>query len=63
MVLWTCERRVETTGRKGHSEEKIPQVLREAESGDAEVEVEICRKHGISQQKFHARKKKYVELG
>ena len=35
-------------GKKGHSEEEILRVLREAESGDTIVEV--CRKNGISQQ-------------
>jgi len=33
-------------GKRGHSEEEILRVLREAESGDTVVE--ICRKHGIS---------------
>ena len=37
-------------GKRGHSEEEILRVLREAESGDTVVEV--CRKHGISQQSF-----------
>ncbi len=37
-------------GKKGHSKEEILRVLREAESGDTVVE--ICRKHGISQQAF-----------
>ena len=32
--------------RRGHSEEQILRVLREAESG--ETVVEVCRKHGIS---------------
>jgi putative transposase len=36
-------------------------VLREAESGDTVVE--ICRKHGISQQAFYLWKKKYAGLG
>ena len=48
-------------GKKGHSEEEILRVLREAESGDTVVE--ICRKHGISQQTFYAWKKKYAGLG
>ena len=48
-------------GKKGHSEEEILQVLREAESGDTVVE--ICRKHGISQQTFYLWKKKYAGLG
>ena len=38
-------------GNKGHSEEEILRVLREAESGDTVVE--ICRRHGISQQTFY----------
>jgi len=48
-------------GKKGHSEEEILRVLREAESGDTVVE--ICRKHGISQQTFYLWKKKYAGLG
>jgi putative transposase len=36
-------------------------VLREAESGDPVVEV--CRKHGVSQQIFYLWKKKYAGLG
>lgn len=47
--------------KKGHSEEEILRVLREAES-DATV-VEICRKHGISQQSFYLWKRKYAGLG
>ncbi len=48
-------------GKKGHSEEEILRVLREAESGDTVVE--ICRKHGISQQMFYLWKRKYAGLG
>ena len=48
-------------GKRGHSEEEILRVLREAESGD--MVVEICRKHGISQQTFYLWKKKYAGLG
>ena len=47
--------------KRGHSEEEILRVLREAESG--ETVVEICRKHGISQQSFYLWKKKYAGLG
>jgi putative transposase len=47
--------------KKGHSEEEILRVLREAESG--ETVVEVCRKHGISQQSFYLWKKKYAGLG
>ena len=47
-------------GKRGHSEEEILGVLREAESG--ETVVEVCRKHGISQQSFYLWKKKYAEL-
>ena len=47
--------------RRGHSEEQILRVLREAESG--ETVVEVCRKHGISQQSFYMWKKKYAGLG
>jgi putative transposase len=38
-------------GKGGHSEEEILRVLPEADSGDTVVE--ICRKHGISQQTFY----------
>jgi putative transposase len=48
-------------GKRGHSDEEILRVLREAESGDTVVEV--CRKHGISQQTFYLWKKKYAGLG
>jgi len=48
-------------GKKGRSEEEILRVLREADSGDTVVE--ICRKHGISQQTFYLWKKKYAGLG
>lgn len=47
--------------KKGHTEEEILRVLREAESGATVVEV--CRKHGISQQSFYLWKRKYAGLG
>jgi putative transposase len=47
--------------KRGHTEEEILRVLREAESGDTVVD--ICRKHGISQQSFYLWKKKYAGLG
>ena len=47
--------------KRGHSEEEILRVLREAESGTTVVEV--CRKHGISQQSFYLWKKKDSGLG
>jgi putative transposase len=47
--------------KKGHSEEEILRVLREAESGATVVE--ICRKHGISQQSLYLWKRKYAGLG
>jgi putative transposase len=47
--------------KRGHTEEEILWVLREAESGTTVVEV--CRKHGISQQSFYLWKKKYSGLG
>ena len=47
--------------KRGHTEEEILRVLREAESGDTVVD--ICRKHGISQQSFYLWKKKYSGLG
>ena len=48
-------------GKRGHSEEEILRVLREAEAGDTVVE--ICRTHGINQQSFYLWKKKYAGLG
>jgi putative transposase len=48
-------------GKRGHSEEEVLRVLREAESG--ETVAEVCRKHGISQQSFYLWKKKYAGLG
>jgi putative transposase len=48
-------------GKRGHSEEEILRVLREAESGATVVA--ICRTHGISQQTFYLWKKKYAGLG
>jgi len=48
-------------GKRGHTEEEILRVLREAEAGATVVEV--CRKHGISQQSFCLWKKKYAGLG
>ncbi len=36
--------------KRGDTEEEMLRVLREAESGDTVVD--ICRKHGISQQSF-----------
>jgi putative transposase len=47
-------------GKKGHTEEEVLRVLREAESG--ETVVEVCRKHGI-QQTYYLWKKKYAGLG
>ena len=44
--------------KRGHGEEEILRVLREAESGDTVVEV--CRRHGISQQTFYLWKKDFV---
>ena len=60
MVLWKW-RGEPVMGKRGHSEEEILRVLREAESGDTVAE--ICRKHGISQQTFYLWKKKYAGLG
>jgi len=40
---------------KGHTEEEILRVLREADPGSTVVEV--CRKHGISQQSLYPWKK------
>ena len=48
-------------GKRGHSEEEILRVLREAESGDTVVE--ICRTPGIRPQTFYLWKKKYAGLG
>jgi putative transposase len=56
----------ETRRRSGWASEdirkkEILRVLREAEAGSTVVEV--CRKHGISQQSFYLWKKKYAGLG
>jgi len=48
-------------GKREHTEEEILRVLREAEAGVTLVDV--CRKHGISQQSFYLWKKKYAGLG
>lgn len=37
--------------KRGHSEEEILRVLREAEAGGTVLD--LCRKHGISQQSFY----------
>jgi putative transposase len=58
VVLWN-ERG--EPGKRGHSDEEILRVLREAESGDTVIEA--CRKHGINQQSFYLWKKKYAGLG
>jgi putative transposase len=47
--------------KRGHTEEEILRVLREAESGATVVEV--CRKPGISQQSLYLWKRKYAGLG
>jgi putative transposase len=62
-LLWFSGTREESLkmAKRGHGEEEILRVLREAESGDTVVEV--CRKHGISQQTFYLWKKKYAGLG
>ena len=46
--------------KRGHSEEEILRVLREAEAGG--IVVDLSRKHGISQQNFYLWKKKYAGL-
>jgi putative transposase len=61
VVLWKSERTTRKMAKRGHSEEEILRVLREAESGTTVVEV--CRKHGISQQSFYLWKKNYSGLG
>jgi putative transposase len=60
---WFSETREENLemGKRGHSEEEILRVLREAESGDTVVEV--CRKHGISSRVSNLWRKKYAGLG
>ena len=60
MVLWKWRGEL-VLGKRGHTEQEILGVLREVESGDTVVE--ICRKHGISQQTFYLWKKKYAGLG
>ena len=59
MVLWKREGNLD--GEAWAQRRVDSAVLREAESGDTVVEV--CRKHGISQQSFYLWKKKYAGLG
>jgi len=47
--------------RRGHTEEQILAVLRDAEAGTAVVEV--CRQIGITEQTFYTEKRKYAGLG
>lgn len=47
--------------KRGHSEEATLRVLQETESG--ETVVEVCRKHGISEQSFYRWKKNCAGLG
>ncbi len=47
--------------KKGHTDEEVLRVLREAE-GEERI-VEVCRKHGISEQTFYLWRKKYAGLG
>jgi putative transposase len=60
VVLWN-KRGEHGDGEARHGEEEILRLLRETESRDTVVE--ICRKHGISQQTFYLWKKKYAGLG
>jgi len=55
VVVWKGQEEV-GMGKRGHTEEEILRVLREAEAGATVVEV--CRKHGIIQQGFYLWKKK-----
>jgi putative transposase len=48
-------------GERGLKEEEILRVFRDSEVGATVVEV--CRKHGISQQSFYLWKKKCAGLG
>ena len=48
-------------GKRGHTEAEILRVLLEAEAGATVVEV--CPKHGISQQSFYLWKKKVRRPG
>ena len=47
--------------KKGHTEEQIAAVLRQAEAG--EKVSELCRKVGISEATYYAWKKRYAGLG
>ena len=47
--------------RRGHTEEQILSVLRQAETGTTVAE--ICRDVGISEQTFYVWKRKYAGLG
>ena len=48
-------------GKRGHTEEESLRVVREAEA--VSTVIEVCRKHGISQQSFYLWKKKYAGHG
>ncbi len=61
MVLYTDKEEDTKMPRKGHTEEQILQVLRQAEGG--EKVTEICRKLGISEQTFYTWKRKYAGMG
>jgi transposase-like protein len=47
--------------KKGHTEEQIVAVLRQAEAG--EKVSHLCRKVGISEATYYAWKKQYARLG
>jgi putative transposase len=47
--------------RKGHSEEQIVSVLRQAEAGKKVSD--ICREMSVSQQAFYSWKRRYAGLG
>ena len=47
--------------RKGHSEEKIVDALRQVEAGKKVSEV--CREMGVSPQAFYSWKRRYAGLG
>jgi putative transposase len=47
--------------KKAHTEEEIVAVLRQGEAG--EKVADICRKVGISEGTYYARKKQYAGLG
>ena len=61
MVFFTPKEDPTIAQRRGHREEQILDVLRQAETGTTVAE--ICREVAISEQTFYVWKRKYAGLG